>query len=109
MSIEDALAKLTAGLDRDEAIARRELDDWDQSVVNGVDVEGTVGGGPMEHIERHGPATVLRQVEAIRKVIAEHADNGSGKCLTCSPFYIYPCPTLRALAGIYTEPTEVQS
>lgn len=69
------------------------------------------------HAAQHDPARVLnRYIPAIRKVIAEHqpdrdADGSRPYCLTCSelspynphPVYqVFPCPTIQALAGIYT-------
>lgn len=114
MSIDDVLARLTVGLDRDEAIARAAAErsaEW-HSGGNGV------SGGPFEsadpewgitesgkhaivydegwplapeaiHIARQDPKATLDRVEAIRKVIAEHKpdqnDDGSVPyCLTCS-------------------------
>lgn len=107
MSIDTTLARLTAGLDRQERQALELCPGREPS--NGTWRADSValtalGDRKMAaFVADHSPADVLRMVEAIRKVIAEHADNGRGKCLSCSEFYAYPCPTLRALAGIYTE------
>lgn len=71
-----------------------------------------------EHACRHDPAAVLRQVEAIRKLIAAHPyedrgdpDEPSLLCLACGEFsdqyvlgymrYSWPCPTIRAVAQAY--------
>jgi Family of unknown function (DUF6221) len=56
------------------------------------------------------PARVLREVEAKRKILAEHRldDMVPGVCYRCRygvPAHWestpYPCPTLRALAAVY--------
>lgn len=67
----------------------------------------------VEHVVRHDPARVLRQVAAMRKVLDAHApfiadeDEPDPICQTCtegSHLYdvnAYPCPTLLALAEAY--------
>lgn len=91
MSIEDALARLSMGLDRDEAMALH---------LDGVPT----------------PRDVLRQIAAIRRVLELHTPKTlTGKdgaevamCSACCPPETfpfegaYPCPTVNALAGIYT-------
>lgn len=56
-----------------------------------------------------GPARVLREIDARRR-IAEHHDHyrsesiGNGPaCFTCGPGLGWPCPTLRALALPYAD------
>jgi Family of unknown function (DUF6221) len=60
--------------------------------------------------ELRDPARVLREVEAKRKILAEHRldDMVPGVCYRCRygvPAHWestpYPCPTLRALAAVY--------
>jgi hypothetical protein len=110
MSIEDAVARLQAGLDRDEAVARAALGEEHAHESGG---ELACPGARCAHDVQHNPARVLRQVAKLRAVLAEHADDGSGFCSRCwdgdhyAPMELsFPCPTIRALAGIYTEPTE---
>lgn len=69
-----------------------------------------------EHITRHDPARVLREVEAKRQLLALHVlaeqDDGDSftteMCWACDlrsqsqePFY--PCQTLRLLAAVYAD------
>lgn len=120
MSIEDTLATLTAGLAEDEAIARAADNLQCDSGWGIVTHEGSRGFTITPHIGhihetesahhavRFGPDRALRQVEAIRKVIAEHGrhqgehwddpDVWDAKEQTFELFF-------DALAGIYTSPT----
>lgn len=61
-----------------------------------------------DHIARHDPARVLREVEAKRLIIDEHPSRGriNVECKTCSGDHWgedYPCPTLRLLALPYAD------
>ncbi|MCX4231970.1 DUF6221 family protein [Streptomyces ortus] len=68
-----------------------------------------------DHIIRHDPARVLREIEAKRQLIHEHADVNDGSCGTCvdgawgypthggSSPQRYPCKTLRLLALPYAD------
>ncbi len=140
MTVDDALAKLTAGLDEDERIAQEAIEvlgpaAWNHALSE--DYSGMYNSAiesaddrfarvdyeqPADHIARQDPAATLRRVEAIRKVIAAHKrddwyelpDGTTGSCEECSSYcdevgcrmaVAWPCPTLRALAGIYTEDT----
>lgn len=76
----DALARLRAGLDRDEAIARRaDPAEWEVDrtglAINGAGgrPSGIVNGFPQEldHIARQDPRTTLRRVAAFRQIIEE--------------------------------------
>ena len=69
MTIHTALAALSAGLDRDEQLARATLDDWESDIVGGIDVVGTLGGDAYGHVLRQDPARTLRHVEAIQQVL----------------------------------------
>lgn len=57
-------------------------------------------------IAAHDPARVLREIDAKRRIIAEHALNG-WVCSTCDdgevPPQAFPCPTLRLLALPYAD------
>lgn len=58
-----------------------------------------------EHIVRHDPARVLREIDAKRRILAEHALNG-WVCTTCDNGeveQVFPCPTLRLLALPYAD------
>jgi hypothetical protein len=57
------------------------------------------------HIVRHDPARVLREIEAKRRILAEHSLNG-WVCTTCDNGeveQVFPCPTLRLLALPYED------
>ncbi len=77
MSIDDTLAKLTAGLDRDEELARETSHpDWDANFEGAVwDSSGwvaDVAGDINKHVARQDPAATLRRVEAMRQLIATY-------------------------------------
>lgn len=117
---------LKARLDEDEAAANRAIAlDWRVDpddrhhvrVVPAQDAQGPgaviayVVGGEAPHIARHHPARVLREVEAKRRIIAEHAatltigfDDGSTESRTwCSRCGEKACPTLRLLAEVHAD------
>ena len=58
------------------------------------------------HIAAHDPARVLREIDAKRRIIAEHWLNG-WVCDTCDDGEVppppFPCPTLRLLALPYAD------
>ena len=65
-----------------------------------------------QHIARHDPARILREVEAKRKIVAEHAMEPGFLPPSCSRCYetdddwealLWPCPTIRALASVYSD------
>lgn len=72
--------------------------------------------GLVEHVARHDPARVLREVHAKRAILDEHADDYSD-CRVCAresaetnslgnAFHVplpHPCPTLRHLATVYSD------
>ena len=136
---DDLVAFLRARLDEDEAAAKtaqvRRPGPWaviDPSGLGnlhfateihdpqGKPVAVVSGGYITSHIVRHDPARVLRDVEAKRRILAEHEDTQRGyvadhgvnelMCVRCAdadrdgdPYAEepYPCPTLRALAAVY--------
>jgi len=59
------------------------------------------------HIALHDPARVLREVEAGRKILAEHVPvrhQGRLMCATClAACTFWPCPTLLALAAVHRD------
>lgn len=57
-----------------------------------------------EHIARHDPARVLREIDAKRKIIAEHDvySRPLGERMDCQS-YDFPCTTLRLLALPYAD------
>ncbi|GAA4687922.1 DUF6221 family protein [Streptomyces youssoufiensis] len=58
-----------------------------------------------DHVARHDPARVLREIDAKRRILAEHALNG-WVCTTCDNGeveQVFPCPTLRLLALPYAD------
>ncbi len=132
MSIGDALAKLDAGLDEDEAIAMAALEgpaslspDWDaivapyratHIVLDDFDVQlaGDLKGGVATHIARHDPVRALRQAEAVRKPVEiyrrnaaeldEATQDGDLTYAAYAEGYRDACQMfVAALAGIYIE------
>ncbi|MFE1925817.1 DUF6221 family protein [Streptomyces asoensis] len=106
---------LRAQLDDDERIVRRAGDSFRQIGDTGV-IVATEGdraeecasanwAGVAEHIVAHDPARVLREINAKRRIIAEHWLNG-WVCDTCDNGdveQVFPCPTLRLLALPYAD------
>lgn len=86
----DLVAFLRERLDEDEQTARRAGESFRQVGETGVIVttEGDRAeecasanwAGIAEHIVRHDPARVLREVEAARRLIRAHAKWCSGRC-----------------------------
>src|SRR5512139_3938794 len=105
--MSDLVAKLRAALDEDEQAALYATQDngtgmWDE-VVSGTlrldGVEGLDGLIPIgdlrltRHIARHDPARVLRQVAAMRKLLAMHEPTAGGLCERCSSdWYVAKTP-----------------
>jgi hypothetical protein len=109
----DLVQWLTAQLDEDERIARACSGmEWWEHPKNWVSapplnrIAVVVHDGDRGHIVRHDPARVLREIDAKRRIIAEHALNG-WVCSTCDdgavPPQAFPCPTLRLLALPYAD------
>jgi predicted RNase H-like HicB family nuclease len=101
--------KLQAGLDRDEAIAKK---------AQGV--EHAHGDEPeaceserCAHDRNIEPSRALKIFAALRKVLDEHREK-NGYCDTCRHYDYaysydpvpYPCPTVQALESIYTDDPE---
>jgi hypothetical protein len=125
VTVDAALAALTAGLERDAELAQAvPRPDWDANFEGAVwDSDGwvaDVGGDLNEHVARQDPARVLRQVEAHRRILARHApiEQPSGfpvrgftgpYCGGCGSkgngfgFTPWPCPDVQDLAAIYEE------
>ncbi|MHB9857649.1 DUF6221 family protein [Streptomyces sp. YIM S03343] len=65
-----------------------------------------VGDADKAYFAAHDPVRVLRETDARRRIIAEHALNG-WVCSTCDdgevPPQAFPCPTLRLLALPYAD------
>ncbi|MFI7191448.1 DUF6221 family protein [Nocardia nova] len=84
MTPDDFLSRLSAGLDRDDQLARAaDKTRWlpeDKGITFEVDdMESDYSGrlaadtrANMDHIAHHSPARTLRQVEAIRKAVEEY-------------------------------------
>lgn len=122
---DDLVAFLRARLNEDERTARRAGDSFRQVGETGV-IVATEGdraeecasaywAGVAEHIVRHDPARVLREVEAKRGVLELHAprergdgcvvcDDGNDSCGCLSgPNWSYPCDTVKILALPYAD------
>ncbi|WP_129769847.1 DUF6221 family protein [Streptomyces sp. L-9-10] len=91
-------------------------DQWDRV----TEVVPTYGGMYAEHIARHDPARVLREIDAKRQIVKAHgvavlrAGGGAQHfvtatvCRSCEPNHQFPeqswpCPTLRLLALPYAD------
>lgn len=108
--MDDLVAFVRARLDEDERIAQGA----DRNPPNGstswtpAALQTTWDARVDEHVARHNPARVLREVEAKRRILGEHFEsflpNGIplGTCTTCDN-YAMPCPTLRLLALPYAD------
>ena len=100
---------LAARLDEDEAAAKAQAQRG--TVVMYTDGEPTQAEA--EYFATISPARVLREVEAKRKILAEHRIDPEllpGVCYRCRygvPAHWesadWPCPTLRALAAPYSD------
>jgi hypothetical protein len=100
--VNDLIAFLRARLDEDEQAAR-EQQAFDEQVakMRGSNVDAIIMP-PLSLLGAPGdPARVLAEVEAKRRIIAEHFEEGYC-CWTCSDkngdsSERWPCPTLRLL------------
>ena len=108
---ETVIEFIRARLDSDESRARKCGGDaeveWlgDDAIENHLPAAG-------RHIRRHLPSRVLRQVEALRVILAEHETlNETGHqeyCRACHfdrgyPGSPMPCATVRAVATIWSD------
>jgi hypothetical protein len=118
---DDLVQWLGAQLDEDEATARNVESSWRQIGETGVIVasdgqyaEECANGnwaGIAEHIVRHDPARVLREIDAKRQLLALHTELEDSQemqtyCSTCDTtgkYPEYPCTTLRLLALPYAD------
>jgi len=117
--MDDLAAFITARLDEDEALASRAAK---TPTANGPDAEWNPGlpfDVISEHIARHDPARVLREVAAKRAIAADHAaghapnigpHKGRPCCRSCGaldddPYLAepWPCDTIRALAAMWSD------
>jgi hypothetical protein len=129
--MSDLVAFIRARLDEDEQAARKAARfKYDRPTDAPWEKARLALGNSFElsssaHIARHDPARVLREVEAKRRIVDEHANEG-GYCRICTiedrqentlegirddgPYMVtvqrpllYPCPTLRLLALPYAD------
>jgi hypothetical protein len=104
----DLIAFLRARLAEDESVARaaygvmwRDASGW--LISEDMYIAEVDDGSTLAHIARHDPARTLREVEAKRRILDEHALNGWA-CSTCDNEDVeqsFPCPTLRLLASVW--------
>lgn len=116
----DLVSFLCARLDEDERTARAPLGDhaasWtlpSSAVVDtgAADLGDEIHTGDArlaEHIARHDPARVLREVEAARRVLDRHDQMDGGGCAWCwDKIYgtdtSWPCPDVRDVATRYAD------
>lgn len=122
----DIVAFLNARLDEDEAAATPG-EDWSfgfgassHNIFNeegdyvAVCIAQAIGNDPVrnaEHIARHNPARVLREVKAKRRTMARHYADDDGSCVGCHfandetrwAETIEECPELRDMASVYAD------
>lgn len=130
----DLIERIKAAIDEDEQVANAAIEqvgdgDWEQRgtrIVTESNRDREVADYAIveciDHIARHDPARMLRQVEGARKILALHQPvavlNNDGvrvighECKACfdspapysePPYSMtdYPCPTVRALAEMF--------
>jgi len=96
--MSDLAAFLAARLDEDEAIANAAMEAVREPYqVDALDLE--LHPADTAHYSRHNAARVLREVEAKRRILAEHLQLNTGMCRMC--IVVAPCYTVRVLAGVY--------
>jgi hypothetical protein len=110
--VEDLVRWLNTQLDEDERIARAATQGewvWSREFVTPPGYHhrtvGPLEPGDAAFIATNDPARVLREIDAKRRIIAEHALNG-WVCTTCDNGeveQVFPCPTLRLLALPYAD------
>jgi hypothetical protein len=123
--MDDLIAFVSARLDEDEAAAGYATQPpWTNSAPGpfvGAEGRGIIAqtreGGDAEHIARHDPARVLREVAAKRAILAAHphvkveypsgsANFGCEPCEHDSEYGMYGdgwCKTARALASVWSD------
>lgn len=122
---DDLVAFLRARLDEDERVARSTKQNglsWQNFEMDGELRDdrnaGTVASvipETREHIARHDPARVLREVEAKRRILDVHAPEPLSEyvrksyCEVCQCYAdgivegAYPCATVALLASMYSD------
>ena len=127
---DDLRAFVAARLDEDEAAARAategpwsfagydSADGWPIVANDEHEIVSRSGSDDAEHIARHDPARVLREVTAKRAILAVHQikpptwrepDDQAFGCECChfdrdEGIYGFGyCPTLKALAAVYSD------
>jgi hypothetical protein len=130
VTIPEALARLERGMAKEAQIAAWSLEgparleaEWNVAMYEGdpgqyrttvVDSSGVFIaeelGRAADHIALQNPERTLRRVAAYRKILNEHRRTPAGNCEVCRDWdyrdwnpVLWPCPTVQALAGIYTE------
>ena len=128
--MDEIAAFLSARLDEDETAALAAGDDdtarsWTSFDIGGYPVIGagidngwgiTVAGPPApseaqaRHIARHDPGRALREVEAGRRILYDHAPQAKGQRTVCSRCHYgnplganWPCLTMESLAAVYSD------
>ncbi|WP_305780037.1 DUF6221 family protein [Nocardia nova] len=108
MTPDDFLSRLSAGLDRDEQLARAAAEGWYVNVVDSGEATGAIGGDAYDLLLTQNPDRLLRQVEAIRKLIRQHAEAERDSALSDrdAGFEAGLYAALESLASIYADPAE---
>jgi hypothetical protein len=109
--VDELVQWLTAQLDEDQQAAEEALKrtTTTRRRIGGQWVEDTVQP-PEWRRSAWSPARVLREIDAKRRILAEHALNG-WVCTTCDNGeveQVFPCPTLRILALPYADRPDFQ-
>jgi hypothetical protein len=129
VTADDVLARLSAGLDRDEQLARAAAEGWHVNVVDSGEATGAIGGDAYDLLLAHDPARERHEIALKRLILREHVPakkiNYAGPyprveivvCECCSflapaatdaedDYEPWPCDYIQALASIYADPAE---
>jgi hypothetical protein len=87
-------------LDRMQPYVIHDVDAYKPGLGNPGRIIAAESPGTRDHIVRHDPARVLREVEAKRAILHEHLEVEC--CATCLDD-VNGCPTFRALASAYPD------
>lgn len=119
MTPDDAVVRLTAGLDEDERIARAATQDestywaadhghvfvtmdaiWyeDEMIVTAADISDRLAYQRAEHIARHDPVRTLKEVAAKRKALDWYLNDDE----------MVMWPIIEAIAAIYSDHPDYQ-
>jgi hypothetical protein len=107
------IAFAKARLDEDEAVAKAAQHEF-RGVMSLAPSQFNVAAqvAVEDHMRRHDPARVLREVEAKRAILDHHKPvrhGGRTMCYSClSALSYWPCPTVRHLIAVWSDHPDYQ-